>query len=128
MARNDAIIAKTLFCHLLTVLRQQVREIQGDDKEFASKLNTSLQSIVENYRLRSGNFNLVAAILEYFWTNTDEITMDSGKLVHLVKGSHLQALGILVLESCFPDCPFPGKYRFWLCFYLITSIFPFRAK
>uniref|UniRef100_A0A0P6IJU2 non-specific serine/threonine protein kinase n=1 Tax=Daphnia magna TaxID=35525 RepID=A0A0P6IJU2_9CRUS len=111
VARNDAIIAKTLFCHLLTVLRQQVREIQGDDKEFASKLNTSLQSIVENYRLRSGNFNLVAAILEYFWTNTDEISMDSGKLVHLVKGSHLQALGILVLESCFPDCPFPEQSK-----------------
>ncbi|KAI9558578.1 hypothetical protein GHT06_015366 [Daphnia sinensis] len=111
VARNDAVIAKTLFCHLLTVLRQQVRKIQGDDQEFASKLNSSLQSIVENYRLRSGNFNLIAAILEYFWTNTDEIAMDSGKLVQLVKASHLQSLGILVLESCFPDCPFSEQSK-----------------
>lgn len=107
-------MAKTLFCHLLTALRQQIREIQGDDNEFASKLNTALNSIVENYQLRSGNFNLVAAIMEYFWTTKVGITIDSGKLVQLVKASHLQALGILVLESCLPGCPLPGKYRLFV--------------
>ncbi len=93
-------MAKILFCHLLTAIRKQVKEIQGNDEQFAAKLNTALELIVE--RVHPRNSNLLAAVMEYFWINKVEPAIDTEKLVQVAKASHLQPLGILVLESNFP--------------------------
>lgn len=133
MALNDAALAKALFCHLLSAFRKQIKEIQGDDSEFALQLNTALESIVERHQPRSSNSNLLAAIMEYFWTNSVDVATDIEKLAQSIKASHLQSLGILVIESCLPDCLVLGKYNFSIVLFsdrpsLDDSTHPFRTK
>lgn len=123
VALNDPATAKSLFCHLLSALRRQIKEIQGDDREFALKVNAALESILERHQPRNNNFNLAAAIMEYFWTNSVDVVTQTEKLVKLVKASHLQSLGILVIESCLPDRLVLGKCNVCLFFcycYLIV--------
>lgn len=96
-------MAKILFCQLLSSIREKTKEIQGNNNQFSSELNLALESIVKCAHSRSPNSPiLIAAVMEYFWTNSTETTIDTEVLVHLAKINHLQPLGILVLESSLP--------------------------
>ena len=111
VALQDSATAKILFCHLLTAVRKQIKDIQGNDQQFASKLNTALESIVERVHPRTSS--LIAAIMEYFWTNKVEPSIDTEKLARVVKASNLQPLGILVLESSLPVVSLGSKQGIW---------------
>lgn len=102
---HDSLTAKTLFCQLVTAIRKYTKDIQGSDTEFSSKLNSGLEVILESVPPRQSSSNLVAAILEYFWTNDVELTMDIKKVVDIIKFNHIPSLGLLALE---PSLPVPS--------------------
>ena len=102
VAFMDAQTAKSLFCSLLAAVRRQVKEIQGNDSAFVSKLNGLLAAILKT----PNPGTLVArAVMEYLWTSnaaTDQLDIDSSALVQLARNNHLHQLAILTLESCLP--------------------------
>lgn len=103
VALKDHLTAKMLFCHLLTAIRRQVVEIQGNDRDFASNLNQALESLVVSSDPRANiSANVIAAILEYFWINAEQLFTDIDQMVSIVKRNRLQPLGILALESSLP--------------------------
>lgn len=100
VALQDPPTAKILFCHLLTAIRKQVEEIQGSDREFATNLGRALESLAISNNPRDNiSSSVIAAILEYFWMNSVELSTNLDKLVTIAKRNHIQPLGILALES-----------------------------
>lgn len=103
VALQDAPTAKILFGHLLSAIRNKVKEIQGSDNEFTSKLNAALEAIIARTNSRGPrSSSLIAAVMEYIWTNAIELSADTSLLVRIAKSENLQPLGILVLESSLP--------------------------
>ena len=98
----DPHTAKNLFCSLLDAVRREVKEIQGSDSAFVSKLNGLLTSILNTPN--SGTL-VTRAVMEYLWTSNasaDQLDIKSNSIVELARSNHLYQLGILTLESCLP--------------------------
>lgn len=113
VALQDPPTAKILFGHLLSAIRKKVKEIQGRDDEFTSKLNAALVAIItSNHPRGPSSSTLIAAAMEYIWTNEVELSIDTELLAGIAKQNNLQPLGILVLESSLPHPSDSGELNY----------------
>ena len=99
VAFQDNETAKILFTSLLTSIRKQITEKQGQDGDFSTRVNSLLASILDKSKLRSNC--CLAAIMEYLWTNDFDrpLEINPERIVHLAKATKLQQLAILLLEN-----------------------------
>ena len=99
VAFQDTEIAKTLFTSLLTSIRKQIIEKQGQDGDFSTRVNSLLISILDRSKLR--NNCCLAAIMEYLWTNRIDqpLEINPERIAHIAKATKLQQLAILLLEN-----------------------------
>jgi len=99
VAFQDPEIAKTLFTSLLTSIRKQIIEKQGQDGDFSTRVNSLLISILHKSKVRSNC--CLAAIMEYLWANhvDQPLEINPERIVHLAKATKSQQLAILLLEN-----------------------------
>lgn len=102
LALLDPLIAKTLFCSLLSAIRDKVKETKGDNQEFVTGLSDSLRDILTAAEKQGSSANIISAILEYSWMNAVQLDIDAEKLYSAAKKHHRHQLGVLVMESLLP--------------------------
>lgn len=102
LALLDPLIAKSLFCSLLSAVCEKIKEVQGDNQDFVAHLSDLLKDLLYAAEEQGSSANIISAIFEYLWSSGVQLEVEAEKIHSAAKKHHRRQLGILVLEALLP--------------------------